>query len=145
METTPFSQLRLISDALNRPFTLRQGESLIDFSITDNRVTVHLQVHLTTETTREVRFLKRGIRLTEWKRHSPMHVWQSDSLTVWDDDFTPFIEARFGRGETHAEYTDRRAWEGMQYRVGSRQNPMDSASRASEGYSPMEDYWTKKG
>jgi len=139
-----YIQIRDIADAIGEPFTLRQGESLIDHQITDSTVSVWVQTHQYVETSREIRYNKRGTRLTVWTLHANGRVTK-DSFTAWDDTFVPFIEARFGRGETHKEYTDRRAWEGMQYRVGSRHSPMDSAQRASEGYSPMEDYWNRKG
>ena len=144
MESTLYQKLRDIADSIGTPFVLRQGETLIDHEITESKVSVWIQTHETTETTREVRFHKRGIKLCVWTA-LPHGGVKFDSFTAWDDDFQPFTEVRFGRGETHAEYTERRAWEGMQYRVGSRHNPMDSAQRASEGYSPMEDYWTRKG
>jgi hypothetical protein len=126
---------------------------------TANKLSVTLDVYEVTETVRELRFVRHGKRMMIWTDVSDeVHAdptaeydvkgvtgrfYKCMSMTLWDDDFVPFIEHRVGKIETPAEYAARRRWEGEQYRVGTSRNPMDSASRVTEGYSPMSDYWNR--
>jgi hypothetical protein len=125
------------------------------YKITDESVLVVIETYRTHETAREIRYIAKGWRIMTWTRRASDDIdfdptcslldWTYDEMTSWEEDFTPFTEVKFGKSESLAEYTARRDWEGMQYRCGTRSDPMDSASRAAEGYSPMEDYWTAKG
>lgn len=158
MNTNDAKVAGIITDALGLPFVLRPTDEILTYGITDDTVSVTLKIYSVRETAREIRYEKSGLRMMVWKlcydpadempgyRLTPDECWWFRSFTVWDDpeDFTPFTERRFGHSLTPDEYTERREWEGMQYRVGTAKTPMDSAGRVTEGYSPMADYWNRK-
>jgi hypothetical protein len=144
---------------LGLPFVLRPTDEILTHSITDDTVTVTLKIYSVRETAREIRYEKSGLRMMVWKlafdpetetmpgyRLTPDECWWFKSMTVWDDpeDFTPWTEHRLGHVLTPEEYTERREWEGMQYRVGTAKTPMDSAGRVVDGPSPMSDYWNRR-
>jgi hypothetical protein len=158
-DTSVHVQVREIASALGLPFELRANNTLVKYTISDETVTVLVTFVVTNETNREVRYMRRGNRLMQWKLTTDgtgvgsklvfpdgkpvIARWKYTEVVLWDDAFEPYIENKIGRSETPAEYHARRRWEGEQYRVGSSRSPMDSASRVTEGYSPMEDYWNK--
>lgn len=129
---------RLIADAIGRPFIPRQGQTLVDFKITESRVVVRLEVLSFTESVRDIRFTKKATKLMTWTSSGSY-----EEFVIEDDTFEPYTERRFGSVTSPAEYHEKREWEGMQYRVGSDASPMDSAYRSTLGYAPMADYWMK--
>lgn len=152
-------KVREIASALGLPFELRANNTLVKSNISPDAVTVLVEFLVTNETTREVRFMRRGRRLMVWEASPDGKVgrsglvaddgdwmqWKYSEIVMWDDTFKPYIEHKIGRIETPAEYRDRRRWEGDQYRVGSSRTPMDSAYRVTLGHTTdaMTDYWNR--
>lgn len=148
------TQVREIASALRLPFELRANNTLVNYTVSPQSVTVLVEFLVTNETAREVRFVRRGRRLMVWKARydfvnpvpsdaTAIGSWEYREIVMWDDTFKPYVEHKIGRIESPAEYRARRAWEGDQYRVGSSRSPMDSAYRVTLGDSPMTDYWNK--
>lgn len=145
---------RELSAALGLPFALRAHQRIVGYSITDETIAVTIEFYLTSETTRELRFTKKGTRMMVWTAAYDLtgdtsHIlfgrggrfWTYQEMVAFDPTFVPYIEHKIGRIESPAEYAERRRWEGEQYRVGSHKSPMDSAQRVCDGPSPMADYW----
>lgn len=142
-DTNQYLIARMVRNA-HVPFRLRPNMRINRVWIDDASVRVQVTVYDTTETAREIRFRRRGIRLMSWTGVRPNGTFEKyDEFTSWDDDFVPYVERRYGRTETPDERRARRDWEGMQYRVGTAKSPMDSAGRVLDGDSPMFDYWMK--
>lgn len=134
---------RLVRDA-HVPFVLRPNMRIDQVWIEPGSVRVSVTVYETTQTAREIRFRRRGSRLMAWTGVRPNGTFKKyDEFTVWDDDFTPYVERRFGRTETPEQTRERRDWEGMQYRVGTPKSPMDNAIVSADPSMPMFDYWMK--
>lgn len=121
---------------------LRPHERLIKAFLGDDTVSVLIETYRVRELTRESRLEARGQKLIGYKREGGTWLCQGQ-LISWDDDFEPVVIAHFGKGYTPAEYRARRLWEGDCHRPGTDAQPMDSAARAAEGYSPMQNYWMK--
>lgn len=145
-DITPAQLLKPAKLALGRPIQLTPYQSVLRVDVTDTDVRVVLHVMKYTETAREVRFTKSGIRLRSWKLNGKL--WkENEPFTIWDDDFVPYTEARFGRHISVDEYTEQRRWEAETYRCGSGRTPMDSFNRTVEGgrettTDKMFKYWT---
>ena len=135
---------REVTEALGLPFVLPAHATIVSYTISDEKVAVTLEIYKVAETKRELRFLKKGLRLMHWSPSEyAVFGWKYQSMTVWDDDFTPYTELLVGKVETPAEYHERRRWEADCYRVGSHRTPLDNAARVTEGYTTeaMTKYW----
>lgn len=135
---------REVTQALGTAWVLPHHATITKLEITDESVTVVLDIYEVRETVRETRFIKHGVRLLNWTSSSDSYFgWKYTTMTAWDDDFKPFTEHKVGRIETPAEYMERRRWEGEVYRPGSDRSPMDSAYRVTLGHTTdaMTNYW----
>ena len=145
-QLTQAQQLRPLKEALGRPLHLLPYQSVKAVKVYPTFVCVELAVMHFTETAREVRFTKSGLMMKSWKLVDGY--WQEqETLTVWDEDFVPYIEARFGVHRSVEETREQAQWEAETYRCGSRRTPMDSFARTVEGgrdttTPAMFKYWT---
>ena len=131
-ELTAAQLLKPAKLALGRPIQLLPYQRVLRVDITDDTVSIVLSVMAYTETSREVRFTKSGIRLKSWKNQNGRWI-ENEPFTIWDDQFIPYIEARFGRHISVAEYREQRQWEADTYRCGTGRTPMDNFNRTVEG------------
>lgn len=131
-EQTIAQQLIPLKRALGRPFQVLPYQTVTNVLITDEMMVVMMKVMEYKETAREVRFTKSGTKMMSWKLIDG-HWQEQPSITAWDEDFVPYIEARFGRHISVEEYRERARWEAETYRCGTRRTPMDSFARTVEG------------
>jgi len=154
-ELTVAQQLLPIKQAIGRPVQLRPYESIVRVKVDPEEILLVLQVYDWTETAREVRFHKSGLRMRIWKLKDGKWKEQFErdpdgkitTLTVWDDDFKPYTECKFGYSLSPQEYYDRLERERMTYRPGTFRTPLDSFERTVQcgpsGTTPkMYRYWT---
>ena len=132
-----------LEEALGCAFPIRACDELISYGITDTLITVTVRVITVVDTVRETRYTGAVLRMQAWTRGAADGRLAYQKFEVADDTFVPWTDHKLGKIETPVEYHDRRRWEGMQYRVGTESSPMDSAQRAAEGFSPMQQYWMK--
>lgn len=152
-QPTQAQRLVPVKRALGHPVRLLPYETVEDLIITDDNVAIRLTTYETTETTREVRFQRRGLKTLWWRKlplesHPAILVWkQQPTMIVWDDTFKPYVECRYGRHISVEESRERAEWEANTYRPGSSRQPMDSFTRSvevlpSERTDKMYRYWT---
>jgi hypothetical protein len=134
-EMTTAQQLLPVKLAIGRPVYLRPYEQVVAFKITDEEVNLSIRTYEVTETAREVRFHKSGIRIRTWKTNE-LGIWKEqfyrnaegniEAMILWDDDFKPYVECRFGHSLTPDEYMERVEREAMTYRPGTSRFPLSN-------------------
>jgi hypothetical protein len=149
-EKSTAQQLLPVKLAVGRPVYLRPYEQVLGVKITDDEVTLSIRTYEYTETVREVRFHKCGIRMRTWKPNE-LGIWKEqfyrnaegniEPIILWDDDFKPFIECRFGHSLTPDEYLERVEREAMTYRVGTPRTPL-SNYYSRDTCPEMKQYWS---
>lgn len=155
-ELSTAQQLLPIKLALGRPVYLRPYEQVLRVSVEPEKISLTIRTYQTSETEREVRFLKSGLRLKTWKLVDGKWVEQfvlgddgrKHSLTLWDDDFEPISERRIGHSLTPDEYYDRIKREAETYRPGTSRYPLANYActmmAGPHGTTPdMYRYWTR--
>jgi hypothetical protein len=155
-ELSAAQQLLPVKLALGKPIQLRPYEQVLSHKITDDEIFLSIRTWEFRETKSEVRFLKSGIRLRNWKLLDGKWVEQfyrgadghKHSVVLWDDDFEPFTERLIGHSLTPDEYYDRIKWEAETYRVGTSRYPLDNyhctMAAGPHGSTPdMYRYWTR--
>lgn len=145
-ELTPAQMLQPAKLALGRVIQLTPYQQVLGVNVTDSDISILLHVMRYSETAREVRFTKSGMRLRSWKKDGKRWIEQ-EPLTIWDEEFVPYTEVRFGRHVSVDEYREQRQWEAETYRCGTGRTPMDSFNRTVEGgrdstTDAMYTYWT---
>lgn len=111
-----------------RRLRLRDYETFTGFEIKDDRVNLIIETYDVKETAREDRFNKHGFRMIVLQPvDGRWHV--TFDVTSWDDDFVPFVHARWGRSVSPEEFEEQREWEKLCYRPGTKSTPLDSYDR----------------
>jgi hypothetical protein len=127
-EPTDLQKLVPLKRALMRPYKLLPYQKVLHLMVTDSMMMLVLEHYEYTETTREVRFHRRGTLAKTWVIDAA-GFWiekREDQMLVWDDDFNPYIEVRYGRGYTPEEWAEQMEWEANTHRPGSSRSPMDN-------------------
>lgn len=140
-QLTAAQQLLPIKQVLGRPYRLLPYESVHKVTVTEEKITLVLKVYQYTETQREVRFTKSGFRMFAWSRQDDGR-WKPEPLgldgeqldmTMWDVDFAPYIECRYGTHRSVKDYYEQLEWEAETYRPGTSRTPLDSFHRSVDG------------
>lgn len=153
MEQTAAQQLRAIKQVIGQAVYLRPYQEVVNVQITDKSVMLAIRVFRYTETQAEVRFSASGIRMMGWEltdhgwKRKPLGLNGEIDLTIWDEDFKPYIECRYGTHRSVAEYYERLEWEANVHRPGTGRTPLDNFYRTVESSRDettpaMYKYWT---
>lgn len=123
--------------------SLRVWENVLDWQVTDTTATLKVEVWRYADTDREVRFTARGERLFGWVLTPNGWASIGQPMTLWDDEFKPFIHVKYGRSVSPREHAEQRAWERQCYRPGTDRFPLDNYARVLDGPTTpaMERYW----
>lgn len=142
--TDNLQRLSAFKAATGLVHSLHVWENVLDYKVTDEMAVLKVEVWRFVDTSREVRFNEHGTRLFCWARHETLGwVRAMDPVTIWDEDFQPFIHVKFGRSVSPREHAEQRAWEKSVYRPGTDRFPLDNYERVLAGPTTpaMERYW----
>lgn len=141
------SQIRLLASVRDHTgfiTILRPFETIKKITLTDDTAGIVVETFSFDDRTRDIRFNKRGTKLIAYKRSDETGEWlRNGMVTMWDESFVPFIQAKFGTPVTPTEYAAKRQWERECYRPGTDAQPLDNAARTDAGQTTdtMRKYW----
>lgn len=145
-ELTTAQRLLPAKNAIGRPVFLLPYQTLVSVKIEADTVSVLVRMFAYTEKSHEVRFTKSGLKLRQWYLNSDTGKWAetSDPIIMWDDEFTPFIEARYGTHRSPVEHWERIEHEALCFRPGNSHTELDSFDRTAGGQTTkkMFRHWT---
>lgn len=143
-EVPHLALLRFFGEQTGLRYNLRPYERVLTVKVNHEtgKAALLIETFIVKETRRSVTFLKRGRKLVGFHTVEVQGVqvftrWLADGgepMIVWDDTFVQTEDVHFGTVLTNAERAEKREWEGMAYRVGSKAAPMDNAARVAEGH-----------
>lgn len=149
--------LRRLSAQIRRPVRIGMYESVLEIDVGDESATMKTECYDVRETHRELRIVRKGIRLYGWKKPegdfiaTQVRPWIPQGyVTVWDESFVPVIQHKQGKMYTFAEWREQVTFERDCYRPGASRFPIDSYQRVLEGsdcgegsYNPpkMDKHW----
>lgn len=129
---------------------LRAFDTVEQVKLEDDKAVMKVETFSFDDTTHEYRFKRRGVRMIGYQRVDvnmgdrtvPGWVKVAD-MTIWDDSFVPFVQAKHGRSVSPREYAEQKQWERDCYRPGTDRQPLDNYSRVLAGPTTpaMERYW----
>jgi len=146
-EVPHLALLKFFGEQTGLRYQLRPYERMLTVKVNHEtgKAALLIETFIVKETRRSVTFLKRGRKLVGFHQVEVQGIganvlykrWMRDDyepFVLWDDDFTPTEDVHLGTVLSNKERAEKREWEGMAYRVGSKSSPMDNAERTAAGY-----------
>lgn len=131
--TIPDNDLKMLSRLIDRPIPpLRPYETYIGYQVSGSFVSFSIETHLVTETRRELRLNKRGVRMVSFVLKDGDWAFEGQ-LIMWDDDFTPIVTVKSGKILTMTEWRAQRNFERDCHRPGASRMPLDNFDRTFDG------------
>lgn len=112
---------------------LKDWERIHAYEVTDTCIRLVIETYDVKVLTREDRYNAKGLRMMFFKPNPSSTRWHVDTdVTIWDDDFVPYVYEKFGRRKTADEFQEQREWEKLCHRPGTKVTPLDSYDRVSD-------------